>query len=90
MPEFPYQLSVPDVEIATLVVEQGNNRIVGKQIGNSELRKEFNVNILAIRRDGQFITRLTPDTTIIQDDVLYLFGNPDCIARVNRYLSFGE
>ncbi len=88
--EFPYTLSVPDVEIATLVVEQGNNGIVGKRIGDSQFRKEFNVNILAIRRDGKFITRLTPETTIEQDDVLYLFGNPDCIARVNRFLSFGH
>jgi len=73
-----------------LVVEQGNNSIVGKRIGDSQLRKEFNVNVLAIRRDGKFITRLTPETTIEQDDVLYLFGNPECIARVNRFLSFGD
>jgi CPA2 family monovalent cation:H+ antiporter-2 len=90
VPDFPYTLSVPDVEIATLVVEQGNNSIVGKCIGDSQLRKEFNVNVLAIRRDGKFITRLTPETTIEQDDVLYLFGNPDCIARINRFLSFGD
>ncbi|MGF1566153.1 MAG: cation:proton antiporter [Flavobacteriales bacterium] len=90
VPDFPYTLSVPDVEIATLVVEQGNNSIVGKCIGDSQLRKEFNVNVLAIRREGKFITRLTPETTIEQDDVLYLFGNPDCIARVNRFLSFGD
>lgn len=88
VPEFGHALNVPDVEIATLVVEQGNNGIIGKRIGDSQFRKEFNVNILAIRRDGKFITRLTPETTIEQDDVLYLFGNPDCIARVNRFLSF--
>ncbi len=85
---FPYRLNVPDVEIATLTVHQGTNQIVGKRIGDSQLRKEYNVNILAIRRNGRFITRLTPDTTIEQDDVLYLFGNPDCIARVNRHIDF--
>jgi K+/H+ antiporter YhaU regulatory subunit KhtT len=46
------------------------------------------VNILAIRRDGKYITRLTPETTIEQDDVLYLFGNPDCVARMNKHLEF--
>lgn len=81
-------LHIPDIEIATLTVRQGNNRIVGRSIGESNLRKEFNVNILAIRREGKYITRLTPETKIEQDDVLYLFGSPDCVARVNKHLEF--
>ena len=81
-------LHIPEIEIVSLPVRQGNNRIVGKSIGESNLRKEFNVNILAIRRDGKYITRLTPETTIEQDDVLYLFGNPDCVARMNKHLEF--
>lgn len=85
---FAHELHVPDVEIITLTVKQGNNRIVGKSIGESQLRKEFNVNILAIKRGGKFITRLTPDVNIEQDDILYLFGNPDCVSRVNKFLDF--
>lgn len=81
-------LHIPEIEIVSLPVRQGNNRIVGKSIGESNLRKEFNVNILAIRREGKYITRLTPETTIEQDDVLYLFGNPDCVARMNKHLEF--
>jgi CPA2 family monovalent cation:H+ antiporter-2 len=81
-------LHIPEIEIVSLPVRQGNNRIVGKSIGESNLRKEFNVNILAIRRDGKYITRLTPETKIEQDDVLYLFGNPDCVARMNKHLEF--
>jgi CPA2 family monovalent cation:H+ antiporter-2 len=81
-------LHIPEIEIVSLPVRQGNNRIVGKSIGESNLRKEFNVNILAIRRDGKYITRLTPETRIEQDDVLYLFGNPDCVARMNKHLEF--
>lgn len=81
-------LHIPEIEIVSLTVRQGNNRIVGKSIGESNLRKEFNVNILAIRRDGKYITRLTPETKIEQDDVLYLFGNPDCVARMNKHLEF--
>lgn len=86
--EFAHRIHVPDVEIATLVVKQGNNEIVGRSIGASQLRHEYNVNILAIRRGERFITRLTPETVIEQDDVLYLFGNPECIARVNKHLEF--
>lgn len=85
---FPHELHVPDVEIVTLPVQQGNNAIVGKTIATSKLRKDYNVNILAIKRGGRYITRLSPDTTIEQDDILYLFGNSDCIARVNKHLSF--
>lgn len=85
---FPHELHVPDVEIVTLPVQQGNNAIVGKTIATSNLRKDYNVNILAIKRGGKYITRLSPETTIEQDDILYLFGNSDCIARVNKHLSF--
>lgn len=85
---FPHELHIPEVEIITLPVLQGNNRIVGKTIASSNLRKEFNVNILAIKRGGKYITRLRPETTIEQDDILYLFGNPECVSRVNKYLDF--
>lgn len=82
------QLSLPDMEIATLSVQQGNNQIVGKTIKDANFRKNFGVTVLAIKRDGRYISEITPETIVKQDDVLYIFGSPDNIIKVNSLLRF--
>ena len=80
------QLSIPDVTISTLPVRQGNNKVVGKSVAESALRREFGVTILAIKRGEHFETNIHPEQTIEQDDVLYIFGSPDNISALNGYL----
>ncbi len=80
------QLHIPDMVIATLPVQRGANKIVGKSIMNSGLKNQFNVTILAIRRQNRYITTISPEMTIETDDMLYLFGSPEKISEVNRYL----
>lgn len=82
------QLSLPDMEIATLSVQQGNNQIVGKTIKDANFRKNFGVTVLAIKRDGRYISEITPETIVKQDDVLYIFGSPDNIIKINSLLKF--
>jgi len=80
------QLHIPDMVIASLPVQQENNRIVGKTIIESELKSQFNVTVLAIRRGKKYITEIKPDMRIETDDMLYLFGSPENISKVNKYL----
>lgn len=82
----PMPLNIPDMVIATLPVQHGSNKIVGKTILDSGLKKQFNVTVLAIRRQNKYITQITPQMTIETDDMLYLFGSPEKITEVNRYL----
>lgn len=77
-------LSIPNMEIASLNVLQGNNSVVGKSLEDSEIRSEYEVTVLAIKRGTEYLTKLPPDTTIRQDDVLYVFGEPQNIARLNQ------
>lgn len=86
--QFPHhlQLHIPDMVIASLPVQQENNRIVGKTIVESELKSQFNVTVLAIRRGKRYITEIKPDMRIETDDMLYLFGSPQNISKVNKYL----
>ncbi len=81
------QMSIPDMDIATITVQQGRNKIVGKTIAESGLRVNYNITVLAIRREGAYLSEITPAEEIQQDDVLYLFGNPDNIVRVAKYLT---
>lgn len=79
-------LHIPDMVIATLPVQRGANKIVGRTIVESGLKSRFNVTVLAIRRNNRYLTTILPDMTIETDDMLYLFGSPEKISEVNRYL----
>lgn len=80
-------LQVPDMEITTIQVEQGNNAIVGKSVAEAALKENYGIRILAIKRNDDYETRITADTRILQDDILYLFGKPEDILRLNEKLS---
>lgn len=82
------RVQIPDMEIAVLPVRQGKNGIVGKTISESGIRTDHGINVLAIKRKEKFITRISSDTEILEDDVLYVFGKPDDVMKVNRFLSF--
>jgi CPA2 family monovalent cation:H+ antiporter-2 len=82
------QLNLPDMEIATLAVQQGNNQVVGKSIKESNFRKNFGVTVLAIKRDGRHLSDISPETIIKQDDILYVFGRPNHISKINSLLKF--
>ncbi|MBI1192677.1 MAG: potassium transporter KefB [Bacteroidetes bacterium] len=79
------RLQIPDAEIATLPVYQGNNAIVGKSVGQSGLRNHFGVTILAIRRGDAYVDEITPETMILPEDVLYVFGKPENVVRLNKF-----
>jgi monovalent cation:H+ antiporter-2, CPA2 family len=84
------QLDFPDIEIATIAVEKGTSSIVGKRIAETEIRKQYRVNIITIKRNAQFITDINPDTKILQGDVLFLFGRPDDIAAFSEKIRLHE
>jgi CPA2 family monovalent cation:H+ antiporter-2 len=81
------ELDMPEIDIATLAVQQGSNSIVGKKIADSQIRKLYGITVLTIKRDSHFITEIHPDTQILQDDVLYVFGKPDAIANFSEKIS---
>jgi CPA2 family monovalent cation:H+ antiporter-2 len=83
------RIPIPDAEIAVLPVQQGDNKVVGRSLADSGLRAEYGVTVLAIRRDGAFLTELGPSTVVRQDDTLYVFGHPDAVSRLNGVLKLG-
>ena len=78
-------LTVPEMEIAVVHVQQGRNRIVGKSLEESGLREAFGVTVLAIRRGNSYITKIRGEEVILQDDRIYLFGRPEDILKLNQF-----
>jgi CPA2 family monovalent cation:H+ antiporter-2 len=82
----PIPFEIPDMRIYSIKVQCEENRIVGKAVGDSNLRKDFHVTLLAIHRGTKYITHIDAGTEIRRDDVLYLLGSPENITHVSRYL----
>lgn len=74
-----------EMEIATVHVTQGKNKLVGKSLDSSSLRSDYGVTLLAIKRGKKYITEISSDTMILQEDILYLLGAPDHIILVNKF-----
>lgn len=73
-------------EITTIYVNKGNNQIVGKTLDKSSLRSDYGVTLLAINRKDKYITEISSNETIQQEDTLYLLGNTKQIAVVAQFL----
>ena len=42
---------------------------MGKTVGNIDIRKKYNINIMALKRDGKLEMSITPDTVLDKDAV---------------------
>jgi CPA2 family monovalent cation:H+ antiporter-2 len=78
---FDLDLRLPDVEISTLRIDE-KSALVGKSLGQTELRKRYGVTVLAVRRDSQIFSNPEVDMEFYADDVLFVLGSPDKIAGV--------
>lgn len=72
-------------EIATIYVKQGNNTIVGKTLDKSSLRSDYGVTLLAIKRNSKYITDISSNDTIQQEDTLYLLGSAKQISFIAKF-----
>ncbi len=75
------KLQLPDVEVSVLRVDQGSP-LAGKSLAQIQLRKEYEVTVLAIRRDSRILTSPYGDIRLTADDALFVLGPPDKIAVV--------
>jgi CPA2 family monovalent cation:H+ antiporter-2 len=76
----PHSLSIENIEISVMIVTAREGKITGKTIGEAKIRNKYGVTLLAIKRDGKFITEIKPETEIKYEDKLYVFGKHEQIA----------
>ena len=62
-----------------------DSRLNGKNLINSEIRKKFDVIVVAIKRqDGSMLFNPKPDTVILAGDILIVLGASEQIAGLGR------
>jgi CPA2 family monovalent cation:H+ antiporter-2 len=77
------KLQLPDVEVSVLRVGEGSP-LAGKSLAQIQLRKKYEVTVLAIRRHSQILTSPYGDIQLTANDVLFVLGPPDKIAVVTN------
>ncbi len=75
------QFRIPDIEITGFRVKPGSG-IVGKTIGEVQLRSRYGVTLLALRRDDQTIANPNSSEKICEQDVLFMMGDHKGIGCV--------
>ena len=54
---------------------------VGKTIGQVDIRKKFNINIMALNRDGKLDMAIRPDTMLTDDATMLVLGESRDIQK---------
>lgn len=81
-------MTSPSLEISTLIVDP-QSYVSDRSLEALELRNQYKVSVVAIRRGKEVITNPAGDTTLISGDEVIVFGNLEDISRL-RDLFEGE
>ncbi len=55
---------------------------IGKTIGSMDIRKQFDMNILGIKREGKLDLKITPETTFAKGEDLLVIGNSKDVQKL--------
>jgi CPA2 family monovalent cation:H+ antiporter-2 len=75
------KLNIPNVDITTLRVNPGSS-VVGESLSRINVRKEYGISILAIRRNGEMIVNPSGEIDLEPGDDVIVIGTPADISRL--------
>lgn len=56
----------------------------GKTVGSLDIRKKYNINIMAVKKQGTINLTITPDTRFSEDESLLILGSNKAIQKCFR------
>lgn len=77
---------IPNIEITAMNIDT-SSKLAGKSILENNLRNEYGITILALKRSDSIIEN--PDSSMIiePDDIVYILGKPEAIAKAGELFS---
>lgn len=75
------QAQLPDVQVFRLPIPD-TSPVVGQTLAQLDLRRKYEVTLLAIRRDTLMLTNPSGDVQMFADDELILLGSPEDVDGV--------
>ena len=56
----------------------------GKTVGSLDIRKKYNINIMAVKKQGTINLTITPDTRFSEDESLLILGSNKAMQKCFR------
>ena len=69
---------------------EGTHWAGGRTMSDLDLRKRTGATVLAVQRNGTYLTPVSPDEKVVAGDVLYLVGDESDILLARRLLTSGD
>lgn len=76
-----------DVNVSELALSE---ELDGRTVSEADIRRRFGLNIIAVERNHQILTEITPDLVFRKDDIVVLLGKQEKIRQFERFLSLGK
>lgn len=73
-----------DINISELSLSEA---LEGMTVSEADIRKNFGLNIIALERDCEIITEITPNLVFRKEDVIVLLGAQEKIEKFEEFLS---
>ena len=80
----------PNLTTASYEVEKEDETITGKSIAEANIRNKFGVTLIGIKRNNTIDTQIGPETIILLNDTLFLFGKPEDLEHFYEKISIAE
>ena len=56
----------------------------GRTIGQMDIRKKFNINIMGIKKSGKLVLSISPDTVLEAEDTMLVLGRNKNLQKCFR------
>ena len=77
---------IPDFNIISLKVNKDTSKIIRKTIGDLDIRNQYGINVLSIKRKDDFINIVKPSEKICRGDVLFVQGKQQHIEEFSKLI----
>lgn len=71
----------PDYSILEIAM---NNEWVGKSLVQIDMRRRYQISVIAVRRGDEIDINAGPDKTLLKDDILIVIGNNEDLKKIER------
>ncbi len=77
----------PDLTTASYEIEKDNSEITNKTISETNIRKNFGVTVIGLKRGLELNTHIGPETTPKLGDIIIVFGKPEDLEHFYEKIS---
>lgn len=77
---------ITDFNITCLKINTDNSKFVGKPLKELDLRAEFGINVLGIKRKDKMLDSIKPEENLHQGDLIYIQGDQSNIEQFHKLI----